>query len=636
GRFTRGTSSPLGAAALPPVPANHSHAYGATGRTLDSSPAQLGTASSSFASAIDTNRTVTDADPHEGDHITVGRRTSLAVTPGPSTARRAPISPIIEETDPSPQASRHSSHGPQDGATNNTFSFGEEHEGGLMLNNPPAPLGRLATFQRWLVNLFLAASAWIGNRLPNPLALFALGMLLAYCLSLSVGKEIPQTDGTPLRVARESLLANPIFLSVSNVARALDPTSHLVASFQGMSRDVAQGVVREELGSLNARIDDITTRLDHLEDSLPELVVVRSKGDGEGFELLDHFWEALRSKLAPAEVTRSPSRFPWDGWFSRNEFLVQELARARTDLDHDAAITWGLNNYRVVSREEVVRIVKDQHRDYVQRFDAHTEAVLDKKLREKLRDLQRMYADGSWIMRMVDNSRMALESVNFFNPKIGAVVIPSLTSPTATQTASRWRGWAYQKLSHLQPRPPIEALQRWEEMGDCWCSAGSGKTRQGSKGDGQAQLGVVLARPTFPERLVVEHLPPAGTLDPGTTPRNIELWVHVPEERARQSLEKALDVTRWDRACDDRGSLPENFVCAGAYTYDKNGANHVQTFRMDVDFEGLGIPVTKTVVRVRSTWGRAWTCLYRLRLLGKQAGGVDAMLENIGSSNLEK
>ncbi|OMP86350.1 Spindle pole body-associated protein sad1 [Diplodia seriata] len=195
---------------------------------------------------------------------------------------------------------------------------------------------------------------------------------------------------------------------------------------------------------------------------------------------------------------------------------------------------------------------------------------------------------------LLENAWTALHAVNFFSRSLGAVVDPHLTSPTMASRGLARR--ALQKLTWIPgDLPPAAALVAWEEPTDCWCAARS-------PGSGKAQIGVIMPYKIVPETLLVEHIPRDGTLDIGSAPRGMEVWVEVEDEGVRAAFPAIEDRPR------------EKFVRVGSFEYKVDALNHVQAFNLNSE---LLTPVNKVVVRVTGTWGRDWTCLYRLRMNGR-------------------
>ncbi|KAM5431780.1 hypothetical protein MferCBS31731_007739 [Microsporum ferrugineum] len=240
--------------------------------------------------------------------------------------------------------------------------------------------------------------------------------------------------------------------------------------------------------------------------------------------------------------------------------------------------------------------------------------------------------------------------VNFFALGTGALVDPYLTSPTMSLTGGfveRFRRYA----AGMRPGPPpVSALTQWDDVGDCWCAATT---------NGKAQLAVQLGRPIVPEEVIVEHIPREATLDPGSAPQTMELWVeytllaaavrrgprkrnsplsaHPPSDPSdaagtedaaettmsavRRSMLETLAMVypgEHPSAYSDDLALGPSFFRIGTWRYDINAGHHVQRFPLEAVVDLPGARVSRAVVRATSNWGgNQYTCLYRVRLYGR-------------------
>jgi SUN domain-containing protein 1/2 len=114
-----------------------------------------------------------------------------------------------------------------------------------------------------------------------------------------------------------------------------------------------------------------------------------------------------------------------------------------------------------------------------------------------------------------------------------------------------------------------------------------------------------MPNPMYPQQVTIEHLPmsmmPAKKIT--SAPRTVELWVET--AGTQDSHVRA--------ACMDG---PAGWTCLGSFRYNIHASNHQQTFDLDVPST---VPVTKAMLRVTSNWGADRTCLYRVRLHGRDA-----------------
>ena len=217
----------------------------------------------------------------------------------------------------------------------------------------------------------------------------------------------------------------------------------------------------------------------------------------------------------------------------------------------------------------------------------------------------------------------AIHRVNYFSVGLGAMVDPHLTSPTNRHTyrTRAWHHWGYTEYSLRAPQP-ADALTLWEDVGDCWCAAPSG---------GMAQITVLLPKKVAPTELIVEHIDHDATLDIGSAPHHLELWVQIEDTEQRENVARAANGAISEAFCEPQAgskgcatgdyavkeALDETWVRIGAWQYNIYTGNNVQSFHVQVALDHFNVPIEKASVRVRSNWGtRDYTCLYRLKLHG--------------------
>ena len=243
---------------------------------------------------------------------------------------------------------------------------------------------------------------------------------------------------------------------------------------------------------------------------------------------------------------------------------------------------------------------------------------------------QRLESLESWTRSLSRSQPTAalqpkVHKVNYFSTGLGAVIDPWLTSPTKPGKlvhsfeagfVARFFGWNTFVLR--EPYAPVEALGPWQDIGDCWCAPPA---------KGKAQLGVILPRHIVPTELVIEHIPRDATLDIGSAPKDVELWVQIHDAQDRDAVENAAFGTfqpDGESPLEARlnhdyfvKALDHTWVRIGKWRYDIFTGENVQTFPVAIHLEDFGVRVNKVAVRVKTNWGdRDYVCLYRLRLHG--------------------
>ncbi|KAL2374487.1 hypothetical protein BDBG_01585 [Blastomyces gilchristii SLH14081] len=264
---------------------------------------------------------------------------------------------------------------------------------------------------------------------------------------------------------------------------------------------------------------------------------------------------------------------------------------------------------------------------------------------------------------------LAPPKVNYASVGMGAVVDPYLTSPTMSTSAGLVSRIGQYLAKVPRGSPPVAALQPWDGVGECWCAA----TRSNV-----SQLTILLGRPIVPEEVVVEHIPKGATLDPGSAPREMELWAqytarqpaaaaaayppgssssnppsspssapgrpppppytppylrsppiahlhpshslhYLLPSRLRDAILTTLRQVYPDEpttAYSEDALLGPSFFRVGRWQYNIHGDHHIQRFELDAVIDMPAARVEKVVFRVKSNWGAAHTCLYRVRLHG--------------------
>ncbi|KAF2188379.1 hypothetical protein K469DRAFT_468623, partial [Zopfia rhizophila CBS 207.26] len=634
------TATPSRAAAkrkalLPKLKASQSHAYGATGRL--SNAADLAIPVTGFAQAFESQRENAvardeEASPRNSANSSAQSSPSTSVhranisehgsTPAPT--RNTPIHQTIQDRPTSALSSLRSEEletrdgtrsptheSPSPSANNTSKSFGIAHEAGMTRVNGIAyhPRQRVPVLSQAAVQASgieqpppqpSILQSFFGIIGRNWMKVFGVLTILAITLML-------------LTPATQTSALTPGDSGVSMLGAIHDRVSYTWASVMDwispnavyeITSSVSSGDSRR-VRKLENEQQSIKESIDRLEKHLPHGIVAQKNKDGQ-LEIPNEFWRALISKIQ-SEGLNDPSTTydaQWIEWVEKNEAKIVQL------------IDRGFENRLDVARQSLEILDKKEFLELMQQDYSKLSDRIDKKIAEVTRSLQKelkaaakevakkafmdqIRLESLAYTNIIVNTELSLRKVNYFSPGLGARVDPYLTSSTFVEQRSA-AARVYRKLFSLpQRRPPIAALEKWDEASECWCAAPN------TQKTGQAQLTVNLGQSMYPKQVTVEHIPKEGTLDYRSAPQDLELWAEVSQDILEQ-VQPALD-------CSDG---PKGWLCLGKFTYNIHGANHVQTFNLDVNLDGIE-GVSRTMVRVTKNWGQDYTCLYRLRLHGE-------------------
>lgn len=406
--------------------------------------------------------------------------------------------------------------------------------------------------------------------------------------------------------------------------------------------------------------------IQHLEKVLPDFVVFKRNKRGEK-EIPSEFWLALRNKIMQdANLMKESVNTP-DPKAASNaqlnvaqvkkiaagawaEFLDQNEARIRAWQEDGFDDMWSkhlkdsFKNDVLIQKSELIKMVRQNWEDskalvaaevgkLAKKIDRdlldanlhsgqhdtmnaeQVEAISSKVFKNLIPNIQlRALTD----VKLQQNINHALRRVNHFSVGAGAVVNPRFTSPTypqAHQRAGRFKRallvMTRQPLS--APNPPVEALRKWDEQGDCWCSPsqGYGKT---------SQLAVLMSHAIYPDEVVIEHIPSEATLDNGSTPREMELFAKIEDWNSQGSLGEMSDRLFPGERRDADSSLDASWERIGTWTYEKNADVHIQAFKPQLDMKSFNVSTRQLLVRAKNNWGESdHTCFYRVRIHGDVA-----------------
>lgn len=247
----------------------------------------------------------------------------------------------------------------------------------------------------------------------------------------------------------------------------------------------------------------------------------------------------------------------------------------------------------------------------IQRASKATEACLS--ARESLgKEIDSVKSDITAHTSRIEKLERLVESVhgpdgrqhikNWMSAHIGAVVIPSLTSLTASFGMGFWERLKYKFATSKENYPPIEALRPWTEAGQCWCGVGP-----------FVQLGVQLPISIKPTLFRIEHVPAAGNIDLHSQPRELEIWGRLNSPDLASSIQQRLydETGMAECAVQSPGMESHDWICLGSLVMQRGSG--LASLPVLVDME-----ISRVVVRTKSNWGNeGYTCFYRVTLAGE-------------------
>lgn len=469
------------------------------------------------------------------------------------------------------------------------------------LNNPQ-------DVDEWLGNVENDEPEWKWKKYVTPLFWGAIGLLGLLLTSLALrSMSSGQHPGTAPRVGMVNAVGDRISTAWFEMAEWIKPAERNnqkeFDNFKTGDGTLDDNLIWSRMHRIykefDGRMGDMQHTIKDLDDQLPEMMVVRRHPDGRR-EITDEFWHALISK-----ADSSSNDADWNKFITNNKDKLRNLLGVHVPDGAKVA------HPEAVSRHEFVRFVQEHYEKTSKEVDkkvleamqgqvTQIKTVAQEEARKAIIDSIRLQSLAQ--SNILANWELNNRRPNFFSPGLGALVEPTLTSTTFSDSP-RFMGRLARRLALIPLRnSPSSALEKWDEPGDCWCAAPNPAM------NGQAQLTVNLPLPIYPEQVTIEHLPmalmPAKKID--NAPRLLEFWVETDQHAQYQIL-------RRDGVCKDG---PAGWTCLGAFSYNIYASNHQQTF--DLDAQSL-VPITRAMVRVTSSWGADHTCLYRVRLHGKDA-----------------
>lgn len=350
----------------------------------------------------------------------------------------------------------------------------------------------------------------------------------------------------------------------------------------------------------------------------------------------DH-WRAIESRIlrSPALkmgtsahemevlVERSISR-SWDSWVGQNnQALKQAIAGVALTKDEFMNLfQQEVTSYQHQITEEITKLQErisgfTQHmtrlQDKVESTDGAMKheitGIIDSLVSKAVSNMKLDAIAQGLIQGHVNN--VLANQLNFFGIGSGVTIDAKLSSPPWDIPKSLPKSKKWLDKDSFKARPRMTALAPWTEEGECFCA---GPDLKGF-GKGTNNLSVVVSRDIIPQHLVVEHILPGATLDPGAMPKDIEIWMEIEEITLRRELriffEAHFPKTPEEEAPHD------GFVKIGHFTYEnKTSGDGVQVFKISDELTRMSATTNHVFIRALNNYGADHTCFYRLRLYG--------------------
>ncbi|KAI9795572.1 MAG: hypothetical protein M1833_006973 [Piccolia ochrophora] len=407
-----------------------------------------------------------------------------------------------------------------------------------------------------------------------------------------------------------------------------------------------------KIASVDRRLQRQESLIDDLNRILPDQIAVEKNEDGElhiSPAFLTGLEEKLRSDVQASiksrhgsmtdEEIESSARRQWELFLKKHDDVIQQYIKehviSSTGADKSNAKDPKARNLFVLTKKDFVELVDSKVEDLRRILDnrhQNLNTIVEKKASSIAREVAvevskkfgkfkpsdvitpahlRALADAT----LLENLRYEAENVNFFSPGLGAVIVPYDTSESYRRPTTFG-----QRLAKLffpvripEPRPASEALNRWHDVGDCWCAPL------------EAQLVVLLPRSIYMQEVVVEHISHKATLEIGAAPRYMEAYAQIEDRDLRSVVRDEAEKWLGPEIRSAGTTLDNSWVRVAMFEYHIRHPNHVQRFPLSFDMHALGATVQKVAIRVHRNWAEyrvddtsdlPYTCLYRVRLHG--------------------
>ncbi|KAH6723024.1 hypothetical protein BKA61DRAFT_663760 [Leptodontidium sp. MPI-SDFR-AT-0119] len=469
--------------------------------------------------------------------------------------------------------------------------------------------------------------------------------------------------GLPLLLSVLALYAISQLASAAISGNFLDSLPQIIRSPAEMLNPTDVQSINRRLNDLEYKVSHLSSRLSDLDpralktiqDMLPESLVVKKDKYGN-IVIPDNFWQALRDKIREEDIfshgpvdsgkvssggikdlkdLEKQTQKLWDKYIKSNKAQLGEL----NDQDIVRKFPHLLEQNHIIPKTEILQLIRQSWEE--NRLEVRSEmADMKKKLdhaTQRITKLQHDFKDESKAIayeviekfipsgqldalaaaNLKSNLNYGLTRVNYLSKGTGAIVDAHYTSPQYVFPSMDV--WIFKRTmrwlignSIPVPNSPDTALMKWDEHGDCWCSPS-----QDADGFGPS-LAVIMGSSIYPDQVVIEHIAPTASLEPGAAPREMELLAHIPDPELYHAVAKMSNNIFTDDAVEPLRA--DGFVRIATWTYDLETPENVQGFPVQLNMKALGAHTNKVIVRSKNNWGDGsvdYTCLYRVRVHGE-------------------
>ncbi|TVY35193.1 Sun domain-containing protein [Lachnellula occidentalis] len=518
--------------------------------------------------------------------------------------------------------------------------------------------------RNWIKELFVSFLDFAAFLLHKLWKKWALGLLAALLLLLFVRVYEAPDNNYDFEDTKDSILSRfhrptvelPYWLihpwNAAKLKISPDDVQELSAQIYTTQNDV------DALRKQNKLTHQTITKL---RDALPNYVAITRDNNGY-LQIPSDFFKAMKDFIiSDPELHPDPndtdneksdestgvttkhfdkgSRKEFDKWLNSNRAKVNtwtntELEKRFPDL---------MKNNIVVAKEEIISMVRENWDVNEKKIQAEFTTIM-KDLDQQHRRINKLLQEGGqnkqqikasvqkYLKELLPAAQLEAQSranikasvsfgntqINHWSHKTGATIDIHPTSKNyqfpSTQLGIFRRAYRYAIRNPPPiPNPPEAALTPWEEHGDCWCTHAGGLDGLGGS------IAVVSGASIYPNQVVVEHIAPTASLQPGAAPKEMELWAYIDDFEIYDTV-KALSKEMFppeSPAVEAQQTL--GYVRIATWTYDIESTENIQAFPVQLDLKAFSAPTNKLIIRAKNNWGEGkveYTCLYRLRVHG--------------------